>query len=168
MRPRPPNWLFDAGPQRSSVLGVTVFAALCALGSTWAGWGIWHALGLTPATGNQLSPWQERLFMVLVVAGLGWGFLGGMLVYLRCYVSQIVVIDADTVELRVLLSIRPIRVDGLNGPTTQAHEGRFERRMAVTVSAPWTSLRLPERRLPLIIDEQGEWNKATRRPNWLQ
>lgn len=168
MGPLPPNWLFDAGQQRLSVLGLTVFSAACALGSTWAAWGIWHHMGLTPANGNQLSPWPERLALAGFVAGFGWSFLGGMLVYLRCHVSRLVLVDADTIELQVLWPSRPLQVGAHGGTQTQAHEGRFEHRMAISVSAPWTSLRLPGRRLPFIIDAQGEWNPAATRPRWLE
>lgn len=167
MAPRPPNWLFDAGQQRSKVIGLTLFSAVCALGSSWAAVGIWQNMGLSPADGNQLSPWQARLAMAAFAGGFGWSFLGAMLVYLRCYVSRIVAVDADTIELQPLWLGRPLQVGARDGSLTQAHAGEFQSRMTVSVSAPWTSLRLPGRRLPFIIDEQGEWNPAATRPRWL-
>lgn len=168
MTPRPQNWLFDAGPQRSKVIGVTLFSAACALGSSWAAWDIWLTMGLSPADGNQLSPWQARLAMALFVGGLGWSFFGGMLIYLRCYVSRILAVDAETVELLRLWPGPPLRLGARDGALTQAHAGQFRGRMAVSVSAPWTSLRLPGQRWPLIIDDQGVWNPAATRPKWLR
>lgn len=167
MPSRPQNWLFDAGQQRSKVIGLTLFSAVCALGSSWAAVGIWQHMGLSPADGNQLSPWQARLAMAAFVAGFGWSFLGGMLVYLRCYVSHIVTVDHETIELQPLWLGRPLQVGARDGSLTQAHAGQFHSRMAVSVSAPWTSLRLPGRRLPFIIDAQGQWNPAATRPQWL-
>ncbi len=168
MAPQPATWLFDAGEQRPKVLGVMLFSGLCALGSSWAAWGIWHNMGLSAADGNQLRPWPERLAMAALVAGLGWTFLVAMLVYLRCYVSRIFAVDSETIELRLLWPGRAVQVAARDGAQTQAHAGQYHARMTVSVSAPWMALRLPGRRLPLIIDEQGSWNPAVPRPRWLQ
>lgn len=168
MAAQPETWLFDAGPQRPKVLGVSLLSAVCALGSSWAAWGIWQTLGLSPADGNQLRPWPERLAMALLVAGLGWSFLAAMLVYLRCYVSRIVAVDRETIELQPLWLGRAVQVAARDGAQTRAHAGQFQTRMTVSVSAPWTALRLPGRRLPFIIDEQGSWNPAATRPKWLR
>ena len=157
-----PGSLYEAGWQATKVRGLVAFSAACALGACWAGVHVAATLGLSPADGGALRPWPERWAFGAGVSSLGVGFLAAMLVYARCYVVRVTA-DAAAPASVVLHPLwgAPVRVgrDDVQGHAW--HDGRTGR-----VNAPWTSVRLRGRRLPLIVDGQGAWAPPGP-PTWL-
>jgi hypothetical protein len=156
--------LFRAGRQVTMVWLVNGLALLCAAGSSWAGVYLAQNYGLEPADGGVLHPLPVRLIMGGTVASLGLSFLGGMLVYARCYVVQIQQVAQDTLQFGLLWPGLEVRVQKADLAGTASHAGVTQGR--IPVNAPWLALRLRGRRLPLIVDEQGEW--LANGPGWLR
>jgi hypothetical protein len=156
--------VYRAGHQVTMVWLVNGLALLCAVGSSWAGVYLAQNYGLEPADGGVLQPLPVRLIMGGTVASLGLSFLGGMLVYARCYVVQIQQVAEDTVQIGLLWPGLEVRVQKADLAGTASHAGVTEGR--IPVNAPWLALRLRGRRLPLIVDEQGDWLADV--PNWLK
>ncbi|HEX6038402.1 hypothetical protein [Longimicrobium sp.] len=125
----------------------------------WGGWEITRGYGLRPADGGVLKPLAVRLAFGGCVAALGLLFAVGMWIYGRCYVAEASVDETRgvlgiTLIGLVLRSRMEVPVDDVEGSTYHAgrsNTGDF------TVNAPWVSVRLRGRRLPLIVDAQGEF-----------
>lgn len=147
--------IFDAGRQRWKIWFVVLISlatggALVVLG----GWMI-QSYGLHPAEGGVLKPLATRLLLGLGFGGSGLAIIAGILLYLQCYVFRIEG-DEDTGEFRVALAglrltIRAEEVVRAGFNDGVAHAG------GISVNAPWYSVRLRGRRLPLIIDLQGDF-----------
>ncbi|OUC05910.1 hypothetical protein RY27_24340 [Litorilinea aerophila] len=107
------------------------------------------------------------------MAVLGLAFAGGSRLYARCYVARLEV-DEKREALHVytvgwLGALRqeryPLEALRLRSVRSRRHSGRTPPLWrGPVVDAPWRSLRLPGRRLPLILDEQGE----VHHPGWLR
>jgi hypothetical protein len=102
-----------------------------------------------------LKPLATRLLVGLGFGGSGLAIIAGILLYLQCYVFRIER-DEDTGEFRVALAglrltIRAEEVVRAGFNDGVSHAG------SISVNAPWYSLRLRGRRLPLIIDLQGDF-----------
>jgi TMEM70/TMEM186/TMEM223 protein family len=139
--------LFRSTRQLLKVRGVMLFSLACAAGGLW--WGVNLAR-------------TDELVLGVIVALLGVSFAIGMWVYGWCYVAKIE-LDQQTGELYVYTLRFPFgskkevfhKADTLS---SSYHEGKFDGgAVAPSVDAPWRSLRLSGRRLPLIIDQQGEF-----------
>lgn len=156
--------IYSAGWQGRKVRFVAwVVVGALAL-ALWGGWKIAHGYGLSPGDGGVLKPLPVRLAWGGSVAALGLLFAAGMWIYGRCYVA-----DASIDETRGVLDITliglllrsrmEVPVGDVEGSTYHAgrsHTGDF------TIDAPWVSVRLRGRRLPLIIDGQGEFIRRER------
>jgi hypothetical protein len=79
-------------------------------------------------------------------------------------VVQIQQVAEDTVQIGLLWPGLEVRVQKADLAGTASHAGVTEGR--IPVNAPWLALRLRGRRLPLIVDEQGDWLADV--PNWLK
>ncbi|MFQ5340281.1 MAG: hypothetical protein ACE5F6_01910 [Anaerolineae bacterium] len=150
--------LFDAGRQLIKVRGVMLFSLACAALSMWAGVHLAQTYGLNPADGGVLAPLTVRLAWGIGVALLGVGFAAGMWLYGRCYVARIE-LDEETHQLHVYTvgffgTARHV-YDGTDIVGGHHHRGKLVT-LWLSVNAPWRSIWIAGRRLPLIIDEQGE------------
>lgn len=159
--------LFDAGWQGKKVAGLTLFALLCAVGTSVAGWQIWLSFGLAPADGGMLRPAWQRALLGGGVAALGVGFWLAMLVYARCYVLKIIRLDGQTLQvvLRWPGLVRTLRADDV--VDRRSHAGVSRSTRGVSVAAPWLAVWLRDQRLPLIVDDQGDWSATQPVPAWL-
>ena len=136
-----------------------LFSLFCAAASLYAGLDLAQTYGTSPGDGGVLAPLGQRLAWGIFVSLLGVGFAFGMWVYGRCYVSEIA-LD----ESRQLLLLRTVSFLGdatvelpLDAQTSYAeHRGRL-RTTRQKINAPWISLRVPGRRIPMIVDAQGEF-----------
>lgn len=168
-----PLLLYRAGRQLLKVRLLLLMALACGVLAVWAGVHLFRTYGLSPGDGGVLAPLPVRLAWGLGVAFLGLAFAGGMQLYARCYVARLEV-DEKREALHVYtvgwlgalrqerypleaLRLRPVRSRRHSGRTPPLWRGPV-------VDAPWRSLRLPGRRLPLILDEQGE----VHHPGWLR
>jgi hypothetical protein len=147
--------IFDAGPQRWKVWFVALISlatggALVVLG----GW-LLTTYGLQPMDGGVLKPLQTRLLMALASATPGAAIIAGILAYLQCYVTRIEADDAGGYRVTVAgvgtLQFGPDALARVGYNDGVSHAG------GISVNAPWYSIRLRGRRLPLIVDLQGDF-----------
>jgi hypothetical protein len=158
--------LFDARRQTRKVRGVMLFSLACAVLSVRAGLHLAQTYGLNAADGGVLAPLPVRLAWGVGVALLGVGFAASMGLYGRCYVARI---ELD--EAAQQLHVYTLRFFGTARHVCDASEivgGRRHRGKLTTpwlsVDAPWRTIRLAGRRLPLILDLQGE----VLHPEWMR
>lgn len=148
--------IFDAGPQRWKIwfavaLSLAVGVALVAFG----GW-MMVSYGLGPLEGGVLKPLSTR-----VLTGIAWGVPGiavivGILAYLQCYVTRIEADDASGYRVTVAGIGAPLEF-GMDGVARVGFNDGISHAGGISVNAPWYSVRLRGRRLPLIIDLQGNF-----------
>lgn len=156
MNPMTP--IYDSGAQGTKVRALLWFSLLSAVGSTWAGVALGRTYGLSPAEGGVLAPLPVRLAWGVGVAATGLAFLAGMLVYVRCYAARVAVDEAaGTLHVSRIgffgsstLAVPAERVVGGEFHPGQAYYG------GVSVNAAWDTVRVEGRRLPLIVDAQGD------------
>ena len=127
------------------------------------GWDLFQTYGTRPADGGVLAPFGQRLAWLLFLVAFGLAFLVGMWLYGGIYVSSLWYDEGKgTLQIRSLGF-----VGGLGGwretyrlsqvRSTDYHAGKFENPGGVSVDAPWLSVRIEGRRMPLIVDVQGEF-----------
>jgi hypothetical protein len=151
--------LFRAGRQLVKVRAVMLFSLVCAAASLWWGFDLAQTYGSRPAEGGALAPLPVRLAWGVGVGSLGVIFAAGMWLYGRCYVAKME-LDQRTGTLHVytvrFFGSRKQVFDVSDILGSSYHEGKFDGMGVVpTVDAPWRSMRLAGRRLPLIVDQQG-------------
>lgn len=141
------------------VRAIMLFSVLFALGFLWWGYDMLVSFGLRPADGGVLAPLGTRLAWAAFLWTFGLGFLIGMGIYGRCYVVEVAV---DEVQKRLAVTTlvflgRSVEFLPFGTRTTSAyHRGRLYAG-GIRVNAPWTFVRVPGRRLPLVVDGQGEF-----------
>jgi hypothetical protein len=150
--------VYDAGWQGKKVRGLIWL--LLAAGVLF----FWLA-SLEPAVlpPPEVETAAERLFARLFAVTAGLAMAGGILVYGRCYIGRVEVEDDGTARVRTVGPIgSPEHVlrpgDIVSG---RYHDGRFET-LEHKVNAPWYTVRVRGRRLPLILDPQGDVLDAAR------
>jgi hypothetical protein len=148
--------LYRAGSQLTKVRAVMLLSLAGAALSIWWGIDLAQTYGLNPGDGAVLRPVTQRLLAGATVAGLGVAFAIGMWVYGRCYAARID-FDAATQQLRLhtvrFLGTRRQVIDVGDIGEARWHHGQFQ--LHISVNAPWVSVRMAGRRLPLLIDAQG-------------
>jgi hypothetical protein len=146
--------LYTSGPQTKRVGFVLALSVVAAVAGVWAGVDLGQTYGLRPADGGVLKPLPIRLAWAVGLSALGVGFFGGMVVYGRCYVTRLARdAEAGVLHVRTLLGrARTIpTADLLRGDYRAGRSGG-----RIAVNAPWLSLRVRGRRLPYVLDLQGE------------
>lgn len=150
--------IYDAGSQAVKVRALLWFSLACAAGTVWAGVGLARTFGLAPEAGGVLAPLPVRLAWGIGVASVGLAFLAGMLVYARCYAARVAV-DEEGGTLHVsrvgFLGASTLVVPAERVRGSEFHPGRADYG-GVSVSAAWDTVRVEGRRLPLILDAQGD------------
>jgi hypothetical protein len=137
-------------------------ARLVVLGTiVWSlGWLYWSTViaqtyGLSSGDGGALRPAGQRYTIAALMLAVAIAPLIGMLVYGRVYLTRIRR-DGDRLELTSLGFLLPFRfrvaLSDLAGATTY----KGETSGAVSVNAPWITLRVKGRRLPFVVDLQAE------------
>ena len=154
--------IFHAGRQLIKVRGMMLFSLACALGCIWAGVVLAQTYGLSPADGGVLAPWPIRLAWGGGVALVDISFAVGMWLYGRCYVAALAV-DPHTAQMQITTvrflgsATQTIALAHIRHITHQ--HGQLDVIRAdgagLSVNAPWRSITLADRRLPLILDQQG-------------
>ncbi|HEX2191464.1 MAG TPA: hypothetical protein VHG51_21310 [Longimicrobiaceae bacterium] len=150
--------IYDAGPQATRVRALLWFSLLCAAAALWAGADLAWTYGLSPGDGGVLAPLPVRLAWGVGIAAVGVGFAVGMWVYRACYVAGAAVDEAGgALHLRLVGYFgRPVRVL----PVERVLGSRYHPGQAsyggVAVNAPWDTVWVEGRRLPLIVDARGD------------
>jgi len=155
----PVTTVYSAGRRVLRVRALMWFTLLMAAFAVWSGYGIMQSYGLRPADGGVLAPLPVRLAFGGGIALLGLAFLAGMALYGRCYVDRL---DYDAAAGTLVLrtvgwlggSDRTLSRSDILG--SRHHDAR-DWLSSWTVHAPWTTIRLRDRRLPFILDTQGEF-----------
>lgn len=145
--------LFRAGKQERKVRAVWI--------------GSWIALYLAAyftlepffESGEAMSPdlWRDRMALAVVLIALCGSVVAGMSVYVRCYVTRL-----ELEEGGPSLSIRTLglRRERVRSVSLTAIECMYFRESELA-DAPWWTLRVEGRRLPFIVDAQGEVENLT-------
>jgi hypothetical protein len=154
--------IFDAGPQRKMVW----FAAFCTLVTgvvlIWLGeWSI-RTYGLSPMEGCVVKPLLQRVLLGGSFIAAGVAMMAAFVVYLHCYVARI---EEDAANGAFRLTViwpfgRRQRTVRLEDVVRYTYNVGFSRAGGITVNAPWSGLHVHGRRLPFIIDEQGDFPVA--------
>ncbi|HEU4560166.1 MAG TPA: hypothetical protein VFS20_20110 [Longimicrobium sp.] len=149
--------IFDAGRQRWKIWFVVLLSLLCGGVLIWLGGYLLQNYGLDPADGGVLKPLMTRILLGGAFALFGAAIVAGILAYLRCYVTRIEADDAGS-GFRITLAgpSRSLSVHPDDVVRAGFHEGRSHAG-GISVNAPWYSVRLRGRRLPLIVDLQGDF-----------
>lgn len=103
--------------------------------------------------------WAVRYGTAALLLGVGVGGGIGVGVYGWCYVTH-AVWDGETGRCRLTLLglIVPLRVDmPAVGEVRHDHRDGIAHARGIVVHAPYYSIRIPGRRLPFIVDLQGEF-----------
>lgn len=151
--------IYSAGRQGVKVRAIQVMSLVSAPLALWGGYEVFRTYGLHPTEGGVLAPLAQRLAVGGFIALIGVGFLAGMIVYGRCYVMSAAV---DRERGRVLLTLAgflvPVRKEVAEADLLASrHSDGVLFTGKQLVAAPWSSLRVRGRPLPLIVDEQGEF-----------
>jgi transmembrane protein TMEM70 (proton-transport ATP synthase complex) len=137
-----------------------LLALVCAAVSTWWGFDLAQTYGTSPGDGGVTAPLAARLAWGVGVGALGVLFAVGMWLYGRCYVTKME-LDQRAGKLYVhtvrFFGTRRHAFDVSGVLGSVYHEGELDSDLAPSVDAPWTSVSLAGRRLPLIVDQQGEF-----------
>lgn len=148
--------IFDAGPQRWKIwfvgaLSLAAGGALLVLGAWLMG-----TYGTHPNEGGVLKPLATRLLMGTGWAAAGVAIIAGILAYLQCYVTQIQADDAGGYRVTVAGFGGGLRF-GTDDVARVGFNDGVSHAGGISVNAPWYSVRLRGRRLPLIVDLQGDF-----------
>jgi hypothetical protein len=152
--------LFKAGRQLKKIRFIIPLFLACAAGSVWGGFYSFQYYGLNPGDGGVLAPLPARVAWGAGLCLLGIGLAVVTFLYARCYVAQI-----GFEEQTGMLHITTVRLFGTNTlqipPSSVIGRRYYEGYMAATdetpeIHTPFWKIRLDGRKLPLIIDLQGE------------
>jgi hypothetical protein len=151
--------IYAAGWQGWKVRFVTVICLAGSAGIAFAGWYLGTRYGLELVDGGVLKPLGTRLAIGAAFLAGAAAIAGGMWVYGRCYVQRVLAAD-DGSRLRIRLS-GLLWGDWLDVPAGDVLTADFRAGQArgggISVNAPWFKVRLRGRRLPLILDVQGDF-----------
>jgi hypothetical protein len=130
------------------------FCVLCGMGLLWVSW--LFLAGPSYEDGGPGGPLAMRILFGLLFLAMGIGITIGSCIYGPCYVSRVQVDrEEGLVRFSVAgfvrgwsLTVRPEDI-----VSARDHDGYYDSGRSV-VNAPWTTVRLRGRRLPLIVDQQ--------------
>lgn len=158
--------LYRAGRQLIKVRFMMLLTLMCAIGGIWWGIDLARTYGLSPGDGGVLRPLSVRLAVGAIVALLGISFAAGMWVFGRCYVAKIELdTDGKSLYLYTVNFLGNSRhryeleeVEGLVSPKSSVIDAAslLGEMRGLSVNAPWQNIRIAGKRLPLVLDEQGE------------
>lgn len=162
--PEPPGPVGPVEIFRAGWQGVKVRFTQAWVVLGFAPWALWASadIAFNPApdfhASGEVVSWGARYFAaaLVFVSGVGGGV--GMLVYGWCYVMRVVWDpEADCCHVTLAGFGVPARLT-LPRATEERwnHRDGMSRAGGIIVNAPWWGIRLPGRRFPLILDEQGD------------
>ncbi|HEX7708804.1 MAG TPA: hypothetical protein VF701_20255 [Thermoanaerobaculia bacterium] len=152
----PHEQIYSASRQLTKLRLVYPLCLLCGAALLWLGWSVLHTYGIHPSEGGVLAPFHLRLLLGGFLAALGAFIILGIVGFMQfCYVSRIDVVDGDRLQLVLAGIMAPSTVEVSEQDLRPAtyHSGNYEGEGSAT---PYLTVRLQSRRLPLIVDLQGE------------
>jgi hypothetical protein len=156
--------LFEAGPRLRRVRVLLWAAAACAAAALYGAWDLALHYGLSPGDGGVLRPLGQRLAWAAGVGSLGLAALVGMWVYSRTYVAALRYDGPGGFLIVRTPSWLGTRAERVSVADLAGATHRDAKRLAqignahgLTVDAPWLSVRVRGRRLPLVVDLQGRF-----------
>lgn len=152
--------IYRAGRQLIKVRIVMLVSLPVAAAACWWGWDLFSTYGLRPADGGVLASFGTRLALGGFIALLGLAVAFGMWLYGTVYVAAL---DYD--EGTGLFHVKTPGFFGMRaGAFSKAdlrrakyHRGDFNIPGRPAGRTPWIGLRVAGRRLPFVIDGQGQW-----------
>jgi len=137
------------------------FCVLCGLGLLWVGW--FFLTGPSYEHGGPAGSDATRLLVGMMLLAMGAGVAAGSCIYGACYVSRVEVDrEAGLARFSVTgfvhgwsITVRPEDI-----VSARHHDGYYDSGRTV-VNAPWTTVRLRGRRLPLIVDQRVAFEDFT-------
>jgi hypothetical protein len=149
--------IFDAGPQRWKIWFVVLITLACGVALLLMSAYWLRSYGLGPMEGGVLKPLGVRVWGALAWAAPGVAFIAGIVAYVQCYVTRIEV-DDDAGAYRVAVAgFGPGLQFGMDRVARTGFNDGISHAGGMSVNAPWYSVRLRGRRLPLIVDLQGDF-----------
>ncbi|NNF29623.1 MAG: hypothetical protein HKN73_20535 [Gemmatimonadetes bacterium] len=142
--------LFHAGRQAVKVRWLWVLSLMTTVLLAGAALYFLAQAGPGPAEG----PDRRRAHLFAILAAIGGAVCSGLAVYVRTYVTRIVLEgDGKAILISTLgwVGERTTRLD-----PSCVEEGGFHQWRTRTVDAPWWTLWVRGRYLPLIVDAQGD------------
>jgi hypothetical protein len=160
----PDEQIYRAGRQLTKLRIISPLCLLCGAGLLWVGWSTLHTYGIHPSEGGVLAPLYLRLLLGGFLGALGAFILLGFVAYMQfCYVSRVDVLEGeDRVRTVVAGIVAPwaFEVSGQDLRPVSYHPGIYAGR--ISGAAPYLTVHLKSRRLPLIVDLQGEVTDSDR------
>jgi hypothetical protein len=154
----PDEQIYRAGRQLTKLRIISPLCLLCGAGLLWVGWAALHTYGIHPSEGGVLAPFYLRLLLGGFLGALGAFILLGFVAYMQfCYVSRVEVLEGeDRVRIVVAGIVAPwaFEVSAQDLRPVSYHPGIYTGR--ISGAAPYLTVHLQNRRLPLIVDLQGE------------
>ena len=142
--------VYEAGRQAKKVRGLWIGTALATLAASF----LTVVLLVDSLGAPDPEVARARVGIALFLVALTGAITGGLAVYARCYVTRLA-LEKDRISMTVrtlgMLRDRSERLPLCLIEQTGSHDGERGR-----VDAPWWTIRLEHRMLPLIIDAQGD------------
>ncbi|HWV57129.1 MAG TPA: hypothetical protein VNZ57_06625 [Longimicrobiales bacterium] len=150
--------IYHAGKQIRKVRFVQVITLLTAAAGIWGGIDAFRHYGLHPTEGGVLAPIHVRLLLGGSLFALGVACIPGIWIFGRCYVRSIVAARYPRrlrFEVAGMLRSGRIEVEVADIVDSEYRPGAFDGGK-MPVNAPWMRIRVRNRKVPLIVDLQGE------------
>ncbi|CAN5869176.1 hypothetical protein BH23GEM9_BH23GEM9_29730 [soil metagenome] len=152
--------VYRAGRQLMKLRLVMPLCLLCGGVVIWFGWYVLNSYGLHPSEGGSLAPLHVRLPAAALLFIVGALMLGGIVVFMEsCYVAAIDRLPGGQglrLTLAGVIAKRTLDVDPADVVGSKFQHGVYNNPHGVSVNAPWYSVRIRGRRLPLVLDTQGQ------------
>jgi hypothetical protein len=150
--------IFSAEKQLIKFSFIIFLSLVFAAAMIWIGIGAFQSYGLLPSEGGVLAPFSIRLAWLIGSSVLGLSCPVGIWVYAECYVSRIE-FDDRTRTLNVY-TLRPFgskkhEINVSRIVRSEYNDGRSP--FDSSIKAPYWVTRVKGRKLPLLIDGQGEF-----------
>lgn len=151
--------LFTAEHQALKVRFVQALSLVAGATLIWGGVDVVQHYGLHPTEGGELASLPVRLALGGGFLLAGVGIVAGIVAYGWCYVLRASAAEGGA-RLHLVLAglFVPVRLE-LEADRVERAAYRHGRARGggITVNAPWYSVRVRGRRLPLVIDLQGDF-----------
>ncbi len=156
--------LYSADNRRSR-LGVALLVLIVgAVAMGWLAIEVYVSYGLNPADGygGRLAPWTDRAWFAGFLGATGFGLLFAVWLVLRLFVRKISKQDDDKlagngIQIHFFGPFAPLDLHTEEVRGVHAREGRLNVAGAPGVDAPYYLIFRRGRRLPLVLDAQGEF-----------
>lgn len=152
--------LLYESPSPWKIRALTWFLGLVMVFALWASVGVLRHMTADPELA-MLAPLSWRITFAVIIAGIGAGFFGGILLYLRFYATRLSLSpqgEVVRVETLRLWGRRECTITASQIVASSFNRGRFssDLRPTVEVDAPWIWVRVRGAR-GFLLDAQGRF-----------